>query len=263
MRSVPLSSIVTVGNELLHGFTLDTNSSWLATRLYRLGYPVRRIVIVGDVISDIVEAVQAEISRLDSTRIFACGGLGPTPDDRTYAALAVALGRPLIYHRPTGAQMQSLMFSRGMAARRGTAELNAGNRRMATIPEGAVVLRNGPGMAPGLAFDLGPDRYLFALPGPPHELQSVFTQWIEPGYLRGGQTPVVRELHYQAAPESAFHDAMLRLEREHPTVSIGSYPHAGRGELIIRVEGDDAIIVDAVVTDLQAQVARYQPIAIT
>lgn len=260
MRSMPLSSILTIGNELIHGFTADTNSSWLAARLHRLGYPVRRIVIVGDVIADIVEAVQTEIGRPESSRLFVCGGLGPTPDDRTYGALAAALGRPLTYHRPTGAQMQSLMFSRGMAARRGTAELNAGNRRMATIPEGAAVLRNGPGMAPGLVFDLGPDRYLFALPGPPHELQSVFQQWIEPGYLGGGRSPVVRELHYQLAPESAFHDAMLRLEREHPTLSIGSYPHAERGELIIRVEGDDPTVVDAAVTDLQAQVARYQPV---
>jgi nicotinamide-nucleotide amidase len=260
---MPSSSIVTVGNELLHGFTADTNSSWLAARLYRLGFPVQRIEIVGDVIADIVEAVQAQIRRSQNARIFVCGGLGPTPDDRTYAALAVALERPLAYHRPTGALMQSLMFTRGVAARRGTAELNAGNRRMATIPEGAAVLRNGPGMAPGLAFDIGPDRFLFALPGPPHELHSVFEQWIEPSYLRGGRIPVVRELHYRAAPESAFHDAMVRLERDHPTVSIGSYPHAERGELIIRIEGVDPVIVDTVVTDLQAQVDRYQPVRVS
>ena len=256
---MPESSIITVGNELLRGFTQDTNSSWLAARLFARGYPVRRITIVGDVDADIVAAVRDELGRTELARIFVCGGLGPTPDDRTYGALALALGRRLHYDRATGAQMQGLMFSRGVAARRGTAELNAGNRRMATLPEGAAVLRNGPGMAPGLAFELGDDRYLFALPGPPHELQSIVERLIEPRYLTGGLVPTVRELHYRLAPESAFHDVMRRLESEYPDVSLGSYPQAQLGRLTIRASGIDAGRVEQVIEAVRAGVGGYQP----
>src|SRR5207302_11255098 len=101
-------------------------------------------------------------------------------------ALGRALDQPLVYRGDVGAQMQNLMFIRNMAARRGTAELNAGNRRMAMLPQGAALVRNGAGMAPGLTFELGRDRYLFALPGVPHELRAVYED-IEVRYLGGGR----------------------------------------------------------------------------
>src|SRR5438309_3284 len=170
MGRVPQSSIIVVGNEILRGFTVDTNSNWLAMRLFRCGFPVRLMTTVGDVDADIVSAIHNHINHRELTRIFVCGGLGPTPDDRTYLALGRALDQPMVYRREVGAEMQNLMFTRNMAARRGTAALNAGNRRMATLPQGATLVRNGTGMAPGLAFELEPDRYLFALPGVPHEL---------------------------------------------------------------------------------------------
>src|SRR2546430_10653906 len=123
---------------------------------------------VGDADAEIVAGIRDHAARPELSRIFVCGGLGPTPDDRTYVALGRALEQRLVYRRDVGAQMQNLMFIRNLAARRGTAELNAGNRRMATLPEGASLVRNGAGMAPGLAFELGQGRHLFALPGVPH-----------------------------------------------------------------------------------------------
>jgi molybdenum cofactor synthesis domain-containing protein len=257
---MPSSSILAVGDELLRGFTVDTNSNWLAGRLFALGYPVKRIEVVGDVDSDIVAAVRDHIARPELHRIFVCGGLGPTPDDRTFQALAHALGRPLVYDQATGAAMQNLMFSRGMATVRGTAELNAGNRKMAMVPEGSVILRNGPGMAPGIAYPLGSDRFLFAMPGVPPELRSLFGEWIEPGYLRDGRAPAVGELHYRLAPESAFAQAMLALEREYPDVSLGSYPQTEVGRLIIRASGTEGARVQQVLDEIRRRVSRYQPL---
>jgi nicotinamide-nucleotide amidase len=259
MRPVPHSSIIAVGNELLSGFTQDTNSSWLAARLFSRGFPVRTITVVGDIDVDIVDVVRNQLRREELARIFVCGGLGPTPDDRTYGALALALKRRLRYDRGTGALMQGLMFSRGVAAHRGTAELNAGNRRMATIPEGATVLRNGPGMAPGLAFDVGVNRYLFALPGPPHELRAIVEEMVEPRYLQGGVPPTVRELHYRMAPESAFHDIMRRLETEYPDVAVGSYPQAQLGRLTIRASGPDPDRVERAIEAVRTGVTQYAP----
>ena len=256
---MPESSIIVVGNELIRGFTVDTNSNWLAARLFKSGYPVRLITTVGDVDGDIVEAIHEHARRPELSRIFVCGGLGPTPDDRTYVALAHALGQPLTYRREIGAQMQNLMFIFGRAAQRGTAELNAGNRRMAMIPRDAQLIRNGAGMAPGLAFELGAGRFLFALPGVPHELRTVYED-IEAIYLTGGHADVVRELHYRLAPESMFHDAMKSLEREYPDVSLGSYPQTETRELVIRASGADPARVDAVIRAIRDRVTQYSPL---
>lgn len=260
MGPVPESSIIVVGNEIIRGFTVDTNSNWLAGRLFRCGYPVRLITTIGDVDGDIVAAIKDHVARAELSRVFVCGGLGPTPDDRTYVALGHALNQPLVYRREIGEQMQNLMFIFGRAAQRGTAELNAGNRRMATLPRDAHLIRNGAGMAPGLAFPIGEDRWLFALPGVPHELRSVYED-IESIYLSGGQADVVRELHYQLAPESMFHDAMQALEREYPDVSLGSYPQTETRELIIRASGPSADRVDAVIRAIRERVTQYTPIA--
>jgi molybdenum cofactor synthesis domain-containing protein len=260
MERVPQSSIIVVGNEILRGFTVDTNSNWLATRLFRCGFAVRMMTTVGDVDADIVSAIHDHIKRPELARIFVCGGLGPTPDDRTYVALARALDQPLAYRREVGAQMQNLMFMLNMAARRGTAALNAGNRRMATLPQDATLIRNGAGMAPGLAFELGPDRYLFALPGVPHELRSVYED-IERRYLTGARADVVRELHYRMAPESMFHDVMQALEQEYPDVSIGSYPQTETRELILRASGPDVERVEGVIRAIRIRVTQYQPVA--
>ncbi|HEY0492042.1 MAG TPA: molybdopterin-binding protein [Candidatus Dormibacteraeota bacterium] len=257
---MPRSSIIVVGNEILRGFTVDTNSNWLASKLFRCGFPVTLITTVGDVDADIVATVRYHIDRGEIDRIFICGGLGPTPDDRTYLALAHALERPLVYNREVGAQMQNRMFVYGMAARRGTAELNAGNRKMALLPEGATLLHNGAGMAPGLAFQVGTQRFLFALPGVPAELRAVYKA-IEARYLTGGNGDVVRELRYRAVPESAFHDVMQALEREYPDVSLGSYPQTESRELILRASGPTLERVEAVLSGIRAGVSQYLPVA--
>jgi len=259
MGPVPESSLIVVGNEIIRGFTVDTNSNWLAGRLFKAGFPVRLITTVGDVDEDIVAAIRQHRAQQNLCRIFVCGGLGPTPDDRTYVAIAHALAQPLLYRREVGAQMQNQMFIFNRAAQRGTAELNAGNRRMAMLPRDAQLIRNGAGMAPGLALQLGPDRYLFALPGVPHELRTVYED-IEAIYMRDGKGDLVRELHYRLAPESMFHDAMEALEREYPDVSLGSYPQTETRELIIRASGQDASRVEAVLQAVRERVSQYAPL---
>jgi molybdenum cofactor synthesis domain-containing protein len=259
MGRVPESSVIVVGNEIIRGFTVDTNSNWLAARLFKCGYPVRTITTVGDIDADIVDAIRAHVAKTELARIFVCGGLGPTPDDRTYVALARALNQPLGYRREVGAQMQNLMFIFGRAAQRGTAELNAGNRRMAMLPRDAHLIRNGAGMAPGLAFKIGNNRWLFALPGVPHELRTVYED-IQTIYLTAGRADAVRELRYRLAPESMFFDAMAALEREYPDVSLGSYPQTETRELIIRASGPEPRRVEAALNALRERVTQYSPL---
>jgi molybdopterin-biosynthesis enzyme MoeA-like protein len=236
---------------LLRGHTQDTNTHWLAQRLYALGFPLRRAHMVSDVQEEIVLAVRAELVR-EPTCLFMCGGLGPTPDDRTMAALAVALERPLRLDPLAAQHIQvRLDFLHGIGAIQST-EMKEANRRMAEVPEGAGIIENAVGMAPGLEFDLGParddpdiQRHLFVLPGVPREMNTIFEDEIAPKYLAGGSAHVTEEVHFTMAVEAEFWDVLNRVEAQFPDVSVGSYPQPDRGHLIIRLAGPTAADVRA------------------
>jgi molybdenum cofactor synthesis domain-containing protein len=230
------SVTIAVGDELLRGHTQDTNSHWLAQRLYALGFPLRRGHMVSDVQDEIVRVVRAEVQR-QPTCLFVCGGLGPTPDDRTMAALAEALDRPLALDPRAAEHIQvRLDFLHGIG-RIPTPEMKEANRRMAEVPEGAIILENAIGMAPGLEFPIDGGGNLFVLPGVPRELKTIFEDEIAPKYLAGGTIHVTEEVHFTGAVEAEFWDLLNRIEKEFPGVSVGSYPQPDRGYLIIRLAG--------------------------
>jgi nicotinamide-nucleotide amidase len=230
------SVAIAVGDELLRGHTQDTNTHWLAQRLYALGFPLRRAHMVSDVQDEIVRTVRAEVERQPAC-LFICGGLGPTPDDRTMAALAIALDRPLLLDPVAQAHIQvRLDFLHGIG-RIQSPEMKEANRRMAEVPEGATILENAIGMAPGLEFSIAGEGHIFVLPGVPRELKTIFEDQIAPRYLAGGTIHVTEEVHFSGAVEAEFWDLLNRIESEFPGVSVGSYPQPDRGHLIIRLAG--------------------------
>jgi nicotinamide-nucleotide amidase len=234
------SIVISVGDELLRGHTQDTNTHWLAQRLYSVGYGVRRVHVVGDEEQEIVSVVRSELSPAPPA-LFLCGGLGPTPDDRTLASLAVALDRELSIDPVAERHIQKRIDWLHEIGRIPSTAMSDANRRMARVPEGSIVLNNSMGMAPGLAIPLdgASASHLFVLPGVPRELKNIFDEEIAPRYLSGGEAYVTREVHFDGAVEAEFWDVMTRLGREFPEVSAGSYPQPDRGHLIIRVAGTD------------------------
>src|SRR5581483_11867881 len=92
--------------ELLNGFVLDTNSHWLAERLRLLGHPLKRLTTVRDSIPEIVEQLRRDLADPEVDVLFCCGGLGPTPDDRTLVAIGEALGRPLVVEESVRARIE-------------------------------------------------------------------------------------------------------------------------------------------------------------
>jgi molybdenum cofactor synthesis domain-containing protein len=242
------SVVVAVGDELLRGHTQDTNTNWLAQRLYAVGYPVRRAHIVADIEEEIVAIVRAEIGRQPDC-LFLCGGLGPTPDDRTLAALAVAVDRPLHLDPTAAKRIQDRIDWLHGIGRIKSNEMREANRRMAQVPEGSVILENSMGMAPGLAILISSadeePRHLFVLPGIPRELKTIFEEEIVPNYLAGGTAHFTEEVHFQMAVEAEFWDLLNRVEAEFAGVSVGSYPQPDRGHLIIRLAGADPAEVRA------------------
>jgi nicotinamide-nucleotide amidase len=248
---MPLSTIVAIGDELVGGFTLDTNSHWMAERLRLLGYPVKRTTQIRDRPAEIVEGVHRELEDPDVTDVFLSGGLGPTPDDRTFAALADALGKQLVIWEETRAKIErrvQRMHSMGLLE---SAEVTEGNLRMARIPERpAHVFKNRRGMAPGALYEVDGKR-IFVLPGVPMEMKGIFTEEIEPEFLSGGSAATVRELRFTFAVEARFYPLMRELEQTFPDVSVGSYPNFETKELVIRVLGADARRVDQALEEIR------------
>jgi molybdenum cofactor synthesis domain-containing protein len=241
------SSILAIGDELVGGFTLDTNSHWMAERLRLLGYPVKRITAVRDRPREIVDQLQRELADAELTHVFVSGGLGPTPDDRTFASLAEALGRELIVWEDTRAKIERRVQRMHEAGLLDSDEVTEGNLRMARIPaEPAHVFKNRRGMAPGLVYQLD-GKQLFVLPGVPLELKGIFTEELEPEFLAGGSAATVRELRFRFAVEARFYPLMRELEEKFPEVSVGSYPNFETKELVIRCLGADPKRVDDVI----------------
>ena len=229
IKGTPLFSwIVAVGDELLSGHTADTNSAWLASRLSGTPYPCSRIVVIPDQIPLIVEELQAAVAG-EAERVFCCGGLGPTPDDRTMAAVAEMLGVSLVGDPAVLARVRERVAQRFREGRAPSPEPNPGTLKMALIPKGAIVLRNPVGGAPPLAIPLpggGAHRWLFVVPGVPAELQAVFQEEIAPIYLHGDGGRIYRELFFPGVAESTFFPVLTELEASYPQVSFGSYPQS-------------------------------------
>jgi len=253
---MPTSSIVAIGDELVGGFTLDSNSHWLAERLRLLGFPAKRVTQIRDRPPEIVEQIRRELADADVTNVFCCGGLGPTPDDRTFASLADALGRRLVIWEETRARIERRVLRMHEAGLLDSPELTEGNLRMARIPEGpAHVFKNRRGMAPGVMYESGSTR-LFALPGVPLEMKGIFTEEIEPEFLSTGAAATVRELRFTFAVEARFYPLMKELEKTHPDVSVGSYPNFETKELVIRCLGADPKNVEAAVEIVRRRAAE-------
>ena len=158
--------VVSVGNELLFGETVDTNSAWLGRALASRGITVARRYTVADVAEEIRHAVREAASIADV--VLVSGGLGPTSDDITRQTVADLVGAPLEVDQ---ALLQGL---RERFEARGYGELPATNICQAEVPRGARVLANPRGTAPGLAMRLA-GTWIVLLPGVPRELRAIFS----------------------------------------------------------------------------------------
>jgi nicotinamide-nucleotide amidase len=232
--------LIAVGDELLSGHTLDTNSNFLAKRLFEAGFPVRRIEVVADDAAAIVAAIRRAIEETGVRSVFVCGGIGPTPDDRTFAAVAEALERPLELNPVAFAHIEALVQRMHAAGWVDSPEVSEANRRAAMVPAGATVLTNRRGMSPSLALDAAPGVMLFVLPGIPRELTTIVEEEILPAHFAEGSAPLVSEVRYTSVPEAEMYEPMRVLEREFPDITVGSYPQTERRELVIRLRGSDS-----------------------
>ncbi len=245
MGESPATVIIAVGDEVLSGHTQDTNSSFLASRAYAAGYPVRRIEVVADSLEDVVESIQRALAGIDVRRVAVCGGIGPTPDDRTFEAVARALDRPLEENAVALATITAMVARMHAAGWIPHDVVSEGNRRCAMVPAGGLVLPNRRGMAPPMAYEVGDDRWLFILPGVPREFTTIVEEELIPRFFAAGTAARVVEVRYQGVPEAELYTPMRHLAAEFDDVAAGSYPQTEARQVIVRLRGLDQQRVQA------------------
>jgi nicotinamide-nucleotide amidase len=175
--------VLAVGTELLLGQIVDTNSAWIGEQLAACGIDSYEHRQVGDNQARVVSALR-DLLR-DADAVVVCGGIGPTPDDITREAVAELMGTPLRRHQELVAHIASLFGSRGR-------EMPENNLRQADVPEGAAVIPNLMGTAPGLMCPIS-DKIVYVVPGVPYEMQAMFTETVLPDLLsRTGDAATIR-----------------------------------------------------------------------
>lgn len=223
------AAIVSMGDELTLGQTLDTNSRWLSQRLVEAGIvPIEHVTVPDD-----LDATARALVRLagEVDLVISSGGLGPTADDLTRAALAKAMGDALVEDAEALRQIEAWYLSRG----RVMPELN---RVQAQRPSRGVSIENRNGTAPGLQGSIGKCD-VFCLPGPPREMQPMFEEYARPRLSPpAGRIVLTRVLHTMGVGESDLATKLSEMmERKHSPL-VGTTASGGVVSIRIRYEGD-------------------------
>ena len=220
--------IVTIGNEVLSGRTVDTNFAWLARELERASVQVGWHSTVGDSAERIGEALKRALERADG--VVMMGGLGPTPDDITRKAVATVLARPLQLDEAVLAHVRE-------RAQRSGRRLPASIESMALLPRGAEAWINPVGSAPGILVLQG-EKPVILLPGVPHELERLTVERVVP-YLRQrtGRTVETFTLRTFGAFESQLHELIGARPQRWSGASLAYLPSFFGVDLRVTVSG--------------------------
>jgi nicotinamide-nucleotide amidase len=220
------AEVISIGTELLLGEILNTNAQFLAQELAQLGIPHYYQTVVGDNPLRIQKAVAIACDR--SRLLIFTGGLGPTPDDLTTETLAELFNTPLV-ERPEILEDIAEKF-----ARRGRV-MSPSNRKQALLPQGAEILPNPTGSAPGMIWQPRSSLTILTFPGVPSEMQEMWRQTAVPYLISQGwgqEMIYSRTLRFWGVAESVLAEKVAPLlQRENPTVA----PYAGNGEVRLRV----------------------------
>ena len=244
--------IVTIGDELLLGTTVDTNAVFLARALGEIGVPIARRATVADNPDEITDAVRQALERTGG--VITTGGLGPTADDLTRPVLAKLFGRELHEDQAIVAALHALWASRG----RGGA-LPPSNLQQALVPDGAEVLVNAQGTAPGLRLTDAQGRWVIMLPGVPRELRHMTTTHVVPwlSSRSGGTVLRSRTVRTTSIAESALAEKLGAMKRDVEGLPLAYLPGHDGVDLRVTARGLPA---DEATRRLDAAVARIRDV---
>ena len=229
------ASIIIIGNEILSGRTLDTNSNYLAKMLAERGISLQEVRVIPDVHGIIKGVVTNESSLKDY--VFTSGGIGPTHDDITAEAIASSFDVPLLV-RDDAVELLAMHYKNGKK------DLNAARLRMARIPEGASLIENKVSGAPGFVI-----KNVYVMAGVPEVFEAMVQEII---LDLGSVSPIISKTIKVFKRESEISEIIWNYADRYKEISIGSYPFNNSGtfgvEIVVR--HTDKILVNKVFNEI-------------
>ena len=240
---MPSAEIITIGTELLLGEIVDTNATFLARSLRDVGIDLFKITTVGDNVKRIAQAIQLSLEKCDI--VITTGGLGPTIDDPTREAVALAVGVKSEFHPELWEQIRTRFTRLGRMP-------TENNRRQAYIPNGAIAIENPVGTAPIFILEDG-SHVIISLPGVPSEMEYLLQHNIIPFLQQHYSFQAViktRVLHTVGVGESQIDTLISDLEElSNPTVGLAA--HSGQVDVRITVKADSEGAAMELITPLE------------
>lgn len=227
--------IIAIGNELLLGEVLDTNTNWLCRHLTGLGGKVVRCFMVGDDPEEIGWAIKSSLSR-GTELIFTTGGLGPTADDITLQSIAQALDLPLEENQEALKMIESRYMALYQAGYVREPAVTPPRRKMALFPKGGKPLFNPVGTAPGMLLECQ-GSYIVSLPGVPEEMKGIFRSSLAPFLEKifGQSSYESITLAVECGDESSIAEVLEKVAKLCPNVYVKSRARAFGKEVRLKI----------------------------
>ncbi len=245
-----LAELLTIGDEILYGQIVDTNSQWMSVELAKVGIKVVRKTSIGDTESEILGALTEAEKRADI--ILITGGLGPTSDDLTKPCLAKYFNCELKMHDEALAEVTEFFTSRGR-------ELTEVNRQQAALPVCCTKITNAIGTAPGMWFERN-GKVFMSMPGVPHEMKLMMKERVIPKLLQTYTLPTIvhKVIRTCGIGESFLADKISAWEKSLPShIKLAYLPSLGEVKLRLTGFGDDA---NALRNEIEALSQKLIPI---
>lgn len=242
------AEIITIGDEILIGQVIDTNSAWMAEQLNLAGVEVYQTTSVHDDEEHIIRALSAAEGKVDVVLI--TGGLGPTKDDITKKTLSCYFNTPLVFHEPTFSLIQERFIRRGI-------DLNRLSREQALVPESCTVMPNPEGSAPGMWFQRNKTIFI-SMPGVPFEMKSIMLHEVLPRLRSLGNLKAIvhKTVLTQGVPESMLALRIEEWENNLPSyIKLAYLPGPMSVRLRLSGVGSDARILQV---ELEQQIMKLQ-----
>ncbi len=249
-----LAELLTIGDEILYGQIVDTNSQWMSVELDKIGVKVIRKTTVGDVESEILTAFAEAEKRADV--ILITGGLGPTSDDLTKPLLAKYFNCELRIDNEALVEVTEFFKSRGR-------ELTELNKQQAALPTACEKITNAVGTAPGMWFNKG-EKVFMSMPGVPHEMKKMMAEQVLPRLSKKYQLPIIHHkiIRTIGIGESFLADKISEWEKALPAhMGLAYLPNLGEVRLRLTSFGDSLaqlqLEANALTEKLQDLIGQY------
>lgn len=237
------ASIITIGDELLIGQVIDTNSAWIAAELNKSGVWLKRRIAIGDDREEIIRALKEESEYADI--ILVTGGLGPTSDDITKPVLCEYFGAKLVINE------EALLNIKAIFAKLNRPMIES-NYRQAEVPDACTVIQNKRGTAPGMWFEQN-GKIIVSMPGVPHEMKGMMTDSVLPRLPQYFKMPAIvsRTLLTAGIGESFLAEQVRGFESNLPPyIKLAYLPNYGMVRLRLTATGNDK---EAIAAEVQNQ----------